>query len=160
MWISCSWLCPLLRPCRTDRVPKPRLDLLCVVRRSREKNQQRRYRFSHFFDIVNSAKRRDSGVMPPAGLQPLSGEVVDASTAAVALNLAAIGVATSTIAAGVCATSVSSVKRIQRYTAQHGGGARVPRMGKGKQLASSVTDAVGHVPRASRCVCMRYRVHR
>lgn len=72
------------------------------------------------------------GRMPPAGLQPPSGAVVDASTAFVALNLLAIGTSGRTVA-GVCATSESSVKRIQRHAAQHSGGARVPRKGKGKR---------------------------
>ena len=70
--------------------------------------------------------------MPPAGLQPPSGDVVDASAAAIMLNLAAIGVRTSTIAS-VCATSESSVKRVQRHAAQHSGVARVPCKGKGKR---------------------------
>ena len=70
--------------------------------------------------------------MSPAGLQPPSGDVVDASAAAIMLNLAAIGVRTSTIA-GVCATSESSVKRVQRHAAQHSGVARVPCKGKGKR---------------------------
>ena len=70
--------------------------------------------------------------MSPAGLQPPSGDVVDASAAAIMLNLAAIGVRTSTIA-GVCATSESSVKPVQRHAAQHSGAARVPHKGKGKR---------------------------
>ena len=71
-------------------------------------------------------------MMAAAGLQPPSGDVVDASAAAIMLNLAAIGVRTSTIA-GVCATSESSVKRVQRHAAQHSGVARVPCKGKGKR---------------------------
>ena len=42
--------------------------------------------------------------------------MVDASTAFVALNLLAIGTPARTVA-GVCATSESSVKRIQRHAA-------------------------------------------
>ena len=70
--------------------------------------------------------------MPPAGPQPPSGAVVDASTAFVALNLLAIGTPARTVA-GVCATSESSIQRIQRHAAQHSGAARVPHKGKGKR---------------------------
>jgi hypothetical protein len=70
--------------------------------------------------------------MPPAGLQPPSGAVVDASAATIILNLTAIGARTRTIG-GVCATSESSVNRIQRHAAQQSGGAQVPRKGKGKR---------------------------
>ena len=72
------------------------------------------------------------GRMPPAGPQPPSGAVVDASTAFVALNLLAIGTPARTVA-GVCATSESSIQRIQRHAAQHSGAARVPHKGKGKR---------------------------
>ena len=70
--------------------------------------------------------------MPPAGPQPPSGAVVDASTAFVALNLLAIGAPARTVA-GVCATSESSIQRIQRHAAQHSGAARVPHKGEGKR---------------------------
>ena len=58
--------------------------------------------------------------------------MVDASTAFVALNLLAIGTPARTVA-GVCATSESSIQRIQRHAAQHSGAARVPHKGKGKR---------------------------
>ena len=72
-----------------------------------------------------------AGAVPPARLHAPSGAVVDDPTAAIALNLAAIGVAVPTIA-GVrrrsSGSSASSVKWIQRYTAQPSGGAQVPRV--------------------------------
>ena len=58
--------------------------------------------------------------------------MVDASTAFVALNLLAIGTPARTVA-GVCATSESSIQRIQRHAAQHSGAARVPHKGEGKR---------------------------
>ena len=87
-----------------------------------------------FFVARRRRKRREThiaGAVPPARLHAPSGAVVDDPTAAIALNLAAIGVAVPTIA-GVrrrsSGSSASSVKWIQRYTAQPSGGAQVPRV--------------------------------
>ena len=89
---------------------------------------------AHSSSRVVPRKRREThiaGAVTPARLHAPSGAAVDAPTAAIALNLAAIGVAVPTIA-GVrrrsSGSSASSVKWIQRYTAQPSGGARVPRV--------------------------------
>ena len=89
---------------------------------------------AHSSSRVVPRKRREThiaGAVPPARLHAPSGAVVDDPTAAIALNLAAIGVAVPTIA-GVrrrsSGSSASSVKWIQRYTAQPSGGAQVPRV--------------------------------